>query len=142
MERTTNGVYTIMTPRSMNLCLIAVIRFTLLCPGELFSAAVPGQVVVWGGTKLSSGEHFAETVEFGGKPLANAVAISAGRDHALILRADGSVLGWGQNFQGQTNTPVGLQNVVQVAAGMWFSLALDKDGNISAWGEDALSRTM
>jgi trimeric autotransporter adhesin len=117
----------------MNLRLIAVILLTLLIPGELFSAAVSGQVIIWG-TKLSSGEHYAETVAFDGKPIANATAISAGRNHALVLRADGSVVGWGINQYGQTNVPAGLRSAVAVAAGEFFSLALDSNGNVSAWG--------
>ncbi|MBP9901237.1 MAG: hypothetical protein V9H26_05320 [Verrucomicrobiota bacterium] len=117
----------------MNLRLSAVILLTLLIPGELFSAAVSGQVIIWG-TKLSSGEHYAETVAFDGKPIANATAISAGRNHALVLRADGSVVGWGINQYGQTNVPAGLKDVTQVAAGAFFSLALHKDGKVSEWG--------
>ncbi|MBE0541310.1 MAG: hypothetical protein IH623_07990 [Verrucomicrobia bacterium] len=118
----------------MNLCLTPIILLTLLIPGELFAATISGQVVVWG-TKLSSGEHYTERLEVGGKPVTDAVAISAGREHALILPADGSVLAWGQSFSGETNVPAGMKNMVQVAAGMRFSLALDKAGNISAWGE-------
>jgi alpha-tubulin suppressor-like RCC1 family protein len=100
----------------------------------MFSAAASGEVVIWG-NKMQSTNRFAERFEIGGRPVTDAIAVSAGREHALILRADGSVLAWGLSFSGETNVPASLENVVQVAAGMRFSLALGKDGNISAWGE-------
>jgi alpha-tubulin suppressor-like RCC1 family protein len=66
--------------------------------------------------------------------LTNAVAISAGRNHALALKADGTVAAWGRNYETQTNTPVGLSNVIAVAAGDYHSLALKADGTVIGWG--------
>lgn len=119
----------------MNLRLTAVIALTLFCPCLSFSAGPLGQVVIWKGKGCGSSDWYTDQILVSGKPVTDAIAISAGRDHALILRADGSVLGCGGNQYGQTNIPVGLKNVVQVVAGMFFSLALDKDGNMSAWGQ-------
>lgn len=118
----------------MNVRLTAVIALTLFSPCLAFSAGPLGQVVVWKAKSCGPSDWYTDRVDIGGKPVTDAIAIFAGRDHALILRADGSVLGCGGNQYGQTNVPASLTNVVQVAAGMFFSLALDKNGNISVWG--------
>jgi alpha-tubulin suppressor-like RCC1 family protein len=72
-------------------------------------------------------------------------AISAGSDHSIILRSDGTVWTWGDNSYGQlgdgTNTPSetplqvqNLNDVQAVVAGSFYSLALRNDGTIWAWG--------
>jgi len=71
--------------------------------------------------------------------------ISAGNNHSLIIRDDGTVWAWGFNIYGQVgdgtvvqrNTAVqvsGLTNVQQVEGGGSHSLALDTDGAVWAWG--------
>ena len=79
-------------------------------------------------------------------------AISMGYDHALVLRADGTVWSWGYGGGGQlglgntstrtvpTQIPT-LQNVVQVVARGSFSLALKADGTVWAWGDNSGGRT-
>ncbi len=79
------------------------------------------------------------------------VAIAAGADHSLAVKADGSVWSWGRNDQGQVGdgtttdraTPVqviGLQGAVAVAAGDGFSAALQtsmaQGGVLWAWGKN------
>jgi trimeric autotransporter adhesin len=54
--------------------------------------------------------------------------------HNLALRADGTVIGWGQNSYGQTTAPASATNIVAIAAGGYHSLALRADGRILAWG--------
>ncbi|WP_051318216.1 Ig-like domain-containing protein [Cohnella thermotolerans] len=83
--------------------------------------------------------------------LTNVVAISAGSDHALALKADGTVWSWGENVNGQlgtgsamdSNKPIqvkgvggtgALTNVIGIAAGNGFSLALASDGTVWSWG--------
>ncbi len=66
--------------------------------------------------------------------LTNVVAIAAGNAHFLALRRDGTVVGWGYNFNGQTNTPPGLTNVIAIAAGLYHSFALREDGTVVMWG--------
>ncbi len=71
--------------------------------------------------------------------ISNVVAVAAGGNHCLALRADGTVVpfavdsysGW---WAGQTNIPAGLSNVVAIAAGYYHSLALKEDGSLVAWG--------
>ena len=38
-----------------------------------------------------------EQLSIGGQPLTNVVAIAAGGLHSLALKADGTVVGWGDN---------------------------------------------
>jgi alpha-tubulin suppressor-like RCC1 family protein len=77
--------------------------------------------------------------------LADVIAIAAGTNHSLALRADGAVWAWGDNERGQLgdgtmtdrSLPVrakGLGPVVAIAAGLDFSLALDLDGKVWGWG--------
>jgi hypothetical protein len=64
----------------------------------------------------------------------NVIAMAAGDTHCLALKADGTVVAWGQDDQGQTNVPPDLTNVVSVAAGSAHSLALRSNGTIAMWG--------
>ena len=76
-------------------------------------------------------------------PASNVVAIAAGGNHSLALRADGIVLGWGQNtdaqgiYAGQSDVPWTLSGVVAIAAGEYHSLAIRRDGGIVGWGDDS-----
>jgi hypothetical protein len=65
----------------------------------------------------------------------NIIALAAGDQHYLALKADGTVASWGVNSAGQTNVPSGLTNVVSIAAGSMHSLALRRDGTLAFWGQ-------
>ena len=75
--------------------------------------------------------------------LSNIVAIAAGGNHSLALKADGTVAAWGQNvdgegfFAGQSVVPSSLSNVIAIAAGDYHSLALKADGSVTAWGDNS-----
>ncbi len=73
--------------------------------------------------------------------LTNAVAVAAGANHSLALRASGTVVAWGSNSYGQTTVPAVLSNAVAVAGGADFSLALRADGKVVAWGRNNLGQT-
>lgn len=78
------------------------------------------------------------------------LAESAGGSHSLALLADGSVVAWGLNLNGQLGTNSTIQSLVPVAvaitgvpatkqvaviaAGTAHSLALCSDGTLYAWG--------
>ena len=64
----------------------------------------------------------------------NAASISAGGYHSLMLRTDGTVLGWGQNTYGQASVPASATGVVAIAGGIAHSVALRSDGTLVSWG--------
>jgi alpha-tubulin suppressor-like RCC1 family protein len=76
------------------------------------------------------------------------VAIAAGAEHSLALKADGTMLAWGLDVDGQLgdnaqlidqSLPVPVANatgIVSIAAGYNHSLALTSSGNVLAWGSD------
>ena len=77
-----------------------------------------------------------------------AAAISAGWNHTLALRRDGSLWAWGENGAGQLGdgTTANQSDPVRigsdrdwraVAAGDWYSLALKNDGSLWAWGANS-----
>ena len=85
-----------------------------------------GTVVGWGSDSYGEATGTPSTVSpytssgpvtLSGQPLTDVVAIAAGYDFSLALRADGTVVGWGDNTDGETTIPAGLANVVAIAAG-------------------------
>jgi alpha-tubulin suppressor-like RCC1 family protein len=77
------------------------------------------------------------------------LATAAGNLHSLALAADGTVLAWGYNAQGQLGDgtrdsrplPAAIlpgalagKRVIALAAGAFHSLALCDDGTVAAWG--------
>jgi len=70
---------------------------------------------------------------------AGLVAVSAGLNHVLALKAGGTVVAWdrGGAYPGSLGSPSTAKDVVAVAAGEWHSLALRADGTVVAWGNGA-----
>ncbi|MEI6083253.1 MAG: HYR domain-containing protein [Verrucomicrobiota bacterium] len=71
----------------------------------------------------------------------NALAVAAGGTHSLALQQDGTVVGWGNNANGQTTVPGTLTDPVAIAAGGTHSLGLREDGTVIAWGNNANGQT-
>ena len=69
------------------------------------------------------------------------LAITAGDNHSLALRNDGTVLAWGYNADGECNVPAGLNNVIAIAAGNFHSMALQKNGRIVSWGANNVGQS-
>jgi len=67
--------------------------------------------------------------------------IAAGGSSSLALKADGTVIDWGNNTFGQRNVPVNTTGVVAIAAGAAHGLALKIDGTLVAWGDNTYSQT-
>ena len=63
--------------------------------------------------------------------------ISAGDEHSLALRKDGTVACWGSNSSGRA-PPEGRDDgpFVAVSAGQEHSLALREDGTVACWGDN------
>jgi alpha-tubulin suppressor-like RCC1 family protein len=59
--------------------------------------------------------------------------VAAGSAHSLALKADGTVVGWGDNSFAE-QIPSSVSNVTAIAAGGYFSLALKADGTVAGWG--------
>lgn len=81
-------------------------------------------------------------VVLAGRLLTNITAVAAGRTHSLVLRGDGTVVGWGRYSEhdrgGEMNLPPGLTNIVAIAAGWSFSMALTKGGTVIGWGDEVV----
>ena len=99
--------------------------FELLKSG-ICSAQTTNQIIVWGDNSYGQLNVPANAT--------NVIALAAGDNHALALRADGKVVAWGGNYSGQTNVPTDLTNAVSIAAGSTHSLALRSDGTVALWG--------
>jgi alpha-tubulin suppressor-like RCC1 family protein len=91
-----------------------------------------GTVVAWGDKFPTDVPTGVTNVPLG---LKDVIRISAGYYHSLALKADGTVMGWGTNQDGETTVPSDLQ-AVAVDAGGDFSLALKSDGTVVSWGGD------
>ena len=65
---------------------------------------------------------------------APAATVASGGSHSLGIKADGTVVAWGDNSSLQATVPPGLTGVVAVAGGGSHSLALKADGTVVAWG--------
>eukprot|EP00933_Yihiella_yeosuensis_P071110 TRINITY_DN792_c0_g1_i9.p1 TRINITY_DN792_c0_g1~~TRINITY_DN792_c0_g1_i9.p1 ORF type:complete len:460 (+),score=91.33 TRINITY_DN792_c0_g1_i9:72-1382(+) len=93
-------------------------------------------------------DRFPPEVNLKIKAFGNAKAVAAGEDHSLVALADGKVLSFGRNDEGQLCNgkqggnqteplPVlGLPHIVQVASGDDSSYFLSRDGDVYACGEN------
>ncbi len=69
------------------------------------------------------------------------VAVAAGAWHNLGLRADGTVVAWGNNSSQQAEVPPGTRDALAIAAGGYHSLAIRANGTVAAWGADDYGQT-
>lgn len=93
-----------------------------------YTWSVAPQVVVWGDNSENQTD-----VPPG---LSDVVAISAGEDHCLAIRSDGTVTAWGSKSEGQIDVPANLRDVIAVDGGSDFSMALVADGTVAVWGSN------
>ena len=61
-------------------------------------------------------------------------AVSAGGRHSCGLRADGTIVCWGNNGGGRADPPEG--EFTAVSAGAWHSCGVRTDGTIVCWGDN------
>ena len=93
----------------------------------------PGTTYLYGQMTIPAALQSPFTVD---DPL-RVVALAAGGTHMLALRANGTVVAWGNNAHGQTTIPAGLSGVVHIAAGARHSVALLNTGRVVAWGDNS-----
>ena len=100
--------------------------------------AFPGSVVVWGGNGLGQA-----TVPLAAQ--SGILAVAAGGSHTLALKADGTLVSWGEVYDGTeyvaSPAPSSLSGVTAIAAGANHSAALKTDGSVVAWGFNGLGQT-
>ncbi len=104
---------------AMCLTVLAIALF----PSLPAARAQSGQIVVWG----SVPPWFVP-------PSGVYSTVSVGSEHALALRPDGTMVGWGGNGFGQATPQPG--TFTAVAAGADHSVALRTDGTAISWGNN------
>src|SRR5262245_19332335 len=125
-------------------------------PGERPPAAInpadPGAQAGWGRNdfgQIGDGTTNDRLLPVEGIAPHDAVALSAGGQHSLVLRSDGLVRSFGRNSLGQLGTGVFLTlpgtqigadigNNHQIATGHCYALARRNDGAVFAWGQNNL----
>ena len=85
---------------------------------------------------LEAGVPFVDLTAVEGLPL----AIAAGFEDSLALRADGTVFGWGRADFGQISIPASVTNAVALTAGWIHGLALRADGTLVGWGDNGYGK--
>ncbi|MEI7900704.1 MAG: RHS repeat-associated core domain-containing protein [bacterium] len=94
------------------------------------------RVCEWGGFVwwLQEEGHTVDRPKYMGKVVA--VSCGQGFSQRSALRADGTVVCWGYNWEGPCDVPSGLTGVVAVAAGYADTIALRADGTVACWGNN------
>ena len=113
-----------------------------------------------GTSGYTTGNRPAQVMASPGVPFSGVTAISAGGNHNLVLKGDGTVWAWGKNYHGQlgngtttqsscpvqvmASPSVPLNGVITIAAessyligNSDFSCALKNDGTVWAWGSNS-----
>ncbi|APR75464.1 RCC1 repeat domain protein [Minicystis rosea] len=113
-----------------------------------------GTVWAWGRNQYGNlGQGAADTTPHSAPQqvpgLADVVQIASGRDHLLALRADGTVVGWGLNQNGQVGVGTSgseanvfapqaltITDVAGLVADANYSFAVRADGTAVGWGQN------
>lgn len=123
------GLCTLSGRRSLGLGALGLAGLLAFAPipdavVEASEAPTPGAIAIFGNgiSQLTSTP-----------PGKDYVQVAVGQWHAVALKSDGSLYGWGANNNGANNPPTG-NNFVAVAAAYFYGLALRDDGTLAGWG--------
>ncbi|KAL0210461.1 hypothetical protein RCL1_004897 [Eukaryota sp. TZLM3-RCL] len=130
--------------------LVFDLNVVVLSAGQSHSAAVlaDGTVKTWGwgsNGRLGHGNTEDQLRPKTVDGITDAVSVSCGNAHTLVLRRNGQVLAFGSNSLGQlgvvsstsSSTPtLILSDIISLGAGYQHSLALKRDGTVLSWGDD------
>ncbi|WP_276356109.1 hypothetical protein [Cohnella caldifontis] len=126
--------------------------------GAVFALKADGTVWTWG-QPMASGNVVWPEEGWTWEPskvdgLEGVRDLSAGKDHVIALKNDGTVWGWGKNDQAQLGKglpnevpkPVGLGSLHDIQSigtgyGASHSFAVDKQGNVWSWGSNRSGET-
>lgn len=101
------------------------------CPS---SANVPVGVIAATPTLVWSASQAGQAV-YAGKVLA------CGKNHAVLLNSNGTVVCWGDNTYNQSTVPAGLSGVIAVDAGDNHTIALKSDNTVVCWGDNTYGQS-
>jgi alpha-tubulin suppressor-like RCC1 family protein len=105
------------------LAAILWLATSLVSAQSLMADPVPGMVIWWSDQGLPTNL----------KPPTDLTNITLVTPN-MALKADGTLIAWGNNSFGQCNIPSGLTKVVAIAEGYAHRLALKNNGTVVAWG--------
>lgn len=146
-----NGTYS-MYGEQAPVLLSSISGVADISAGTYHSVALKSDGTVWAWGSNSFGQVGDGTTNMRTTPVAvgtsfgGVVSISAGGDHTLAVKGDGSLWGWGQNWYGQAGAPqvqstvlspaqvAGIAGAVVASAGSLQSAVIVDDGSITAFG--------
>jgi hypothetical protein len=128
--------------------MLALWVMTLTTP--TFAEASNG-AYAWGGGILGDGSEYGSDRPVAVRGLTGVTAVASGRDNSYALLADGTVMAWGEGYDGNLGdgstarslVPVqvtGISEATAVAGGFEFGLALLHSGRVMAWGYNSFGQ--
>jgi alpha-tubulin suppressor-like RCC1 family protein len=135
----------------------SVIAIAIGLGSHCLALKADGTVLAWGSNSSGQLGDGTTTLRLSPVPVSGlgsgsgVVAITAGGNHSLARKSNGTVMGWGANSNGQLGdgstarrlTPVQVSTfgagsgIVAVAADSSYSMALRSDGTVWAWGANS-----
>lgn len=101
--------------------------FTLVILSMALCIYAQGTIVVWGSPHNKVARNVPAGDDF--------IEIAAGNAYGVALRADGSLVSWGQANTIVNNTPAG-NDFIAISAGDQHAIALRANGSVVGWGNN------